>query len=57
VATRYLDDGDPLFASDAVRTLARIGGDAGRATLTAAMARETRVTVRAAITEALASPS
>jgi aminopeptidase N len=54
VATRYLSDGDPLFASTAVRTLARVGGDAGKTTLKAAMARETRVTVRAAITRALA---
>jgi aminopeptidase N len=53
VATRYLNDGDPLFASNAVRTLARIGGDAGKATLTAEMAHETRVTVRAAINRAL----
>ena len=55
VATRYLNDGDPLFAINAVRTLAQIGEDAGRTTLTAALARETRVTVRAAITRALAS--
>ncbi len=54
VATRYLSDGDPLFASQAARTLAEIGGAAGRATLTAALARETRVTVRATITESLA---
>lgn len=53
VATRYLNDGDPLFASEAVRTLARIGGDAGKTTLTAALAREKRVTVRAAINQAL----
>ncbi len=53
VATRYLSDGDPLFAGEAVRTLARIGGEAGRATLTATLARESRVTVRAAIAEAL----
>ncbi len=35
VATRYLSDGDPLFASSAARTLAQIGGAAGKATLTA----------------------
>jgi hypothetical protein len=57
VATRYLSDGDPLFASDAVRTLARIGGDAGKATLTAALATEKRVTVRATITRELAPHS
>jgi aminopeptidase N len=54
VASRYLSDGDPLFASQAVRTLARVGGEAGRATLTAALTKETRVTVRATITQALA---
>ncbi len=53
VASRYLSDGDPLFASEAVRTLARIGGDAGRATLRRAFATESRVTVKAAITKAL----
>lgn len=53
VATQYLSDGDPLFASQAVRTLARVGGEAGRATLTAALARESRVTVRTTITQAL----
>lgn len=53
VATRSLSDGDPLFAKLAVRTLARIGGEAGGATLTAALARETRVTVRAAIAAAI----
>ncbi len=57
VATRYLSDGDPLFASQAVRTLARIGGASGRATLTAALASESRVTVRAAIARALAPKS
>ena len=54
VATRHLGDGDPLFASDAVRTLARIGGESAKATLTAALATESRVTVKAAMREALA---
>ena len=53
VAMRYLGDGDPLFASDAVRTLARIGGERAKATLTAALATETRVTVKAAMRRAL----
>jgi aminopeptidase N len=53
-ATRYLSDGDPLFAAAAARQLGAIGGDAGRATLQAALEREQRVTVRAAITAALA---
>ena len=53
VATRYLNDGDPLFAGDAVRTLARIGGESGKAALTAALATEPRVTVKAAIRGAL----
>jgi aminopeptidase N len=54
VASRYLGDGDPLFASDAARTLARIGGDPGRETLKRALASESRVTVKAAIVESLA---
>ncbi|HEY8795162.1 MAG TPA: HEAT repeat domain-containing protein, partial [Gemmatimonadaceae bacterium] len=55
VASRYLGDGDPLFASDAARTLAQIGGDAGKATLRRALAGETRVTVKAEITKELAA--
>jgi aminopeptidase N len=55
VATRYLTDGDPLFAVAAARTLGAIGGAAGRAALQAALAKEQRVTVRAAITAALAA--
>ncbi len=54
VATRSLGDGDPLFAVDAAATLGRIGGAAGRATLTHTMQREDRVTVKAAIVRALA---
>ena len=53
VATRYLEDGDPLFASAAAQTLGRIGGDAGRAALRKAEAAESRVTVKAAIVKAL----
>jgi aminopeptidase N len=53
VATRSLDDGDPLFAVDAAQTLGRIGGDAGKATLRHAEATESRVTVKAAIVSAL----
>ncbi|HLB09717.1 MAG TPA: M1 family aminopeptidase [Gemmatimonadaceae bacterium] len=55
VASRYLADGDPLFASDAARTLALIGGDAGKATLRRALAGESRVTVKAEITRDLAT--
>jgi aminopeptidase N len=55
VATRYLHDGDPLFAVAAAQQLGAIGGDAGRAALQAALQSEQRVTVRAAITEALAA--
>jgi len=54
VATRYLEDGDPLFAVSAVQTLGRVGGAEGRATLQAARSHETRVTVRAAIEQVLA---
>ncbi len=53
VATRYLNDGDPLFAVAAARQLGAIGGDAGRAALQSALQSETRVTVRAAINQAL----
>ena len=54
VATRSLTDGDPLFAVDAAETLGRMGGDAGRTALRGALTTERRVTVRAAITNALA---
>ena len=53
VATRFLNDGDPLFAVTAVGILARVGGEAGKTTLRQALAGETRVTVRAAIQQAL----
>ena len=53
VATRSLTDADPLFASAAARQLGAIGGEAGRAALSGAAARESRVTVRAAISAAL----
>jgi len=53
VATRYLDDGDPLFASAAAATLGKIGGEAGQAALRRAAQSESRVTVKAAIVQAL----
>ena len=49
LATKYLTDPDPLFASSAVRTLAQVGGDAGRSTLTAALKTEKRVTVHSVL--------
>jgi len=52
-ATRFLDDPDPLFAQGAVSVLGRIGGAAGRARLEVALATETRVHVRAAISRVL----
>ena len=53
VATRSLSDGDPLFAVSAAQQLGAIGGAAGKATLQSALSREQRVTVKAAITQAL----
>jgi aminopeptidase N len=53
VATRYITDPDPLFAVQAVRALAKVGGDPGRAALEKAAAVETRGTVLAAIRQAL----
>jgi len=53
IATKYLSDGDPLFAVAAARALGRIGGDAGKATLRRAETSESRVTVKAAIVKAL----
>jgi aminopeptidase N len=53
VAVRAIGDADPLFAAAAVRTVARIGGDAGVAALREALKHETRVTVRLAISRAL----
>ena len=56
VATRYLGDGDPLFAVSAVELLGQAGGAPGRAALRTAREHETRVTVRAAMDRALGSP-
>jgi len=53
-ATKYLTDPDPLFAASAVQTLAKVGGDAGRATLQQRLPAEHRVTVADAIRRALA---
>ncbi len=53
LATRYLDDPDPLYAEAAVSVLGRFGGAAGRARLAARAAGEPRVHVRAAIERAL----
>ena len=49
VATKYLNDGDPLFAVAAVQALGRVGGAAGKATLERDASTESRVTVKAAI--------
>jgi aminopeptidase N len=53
VATKGISDYDPLYAVQAVRVLATIGGAPGRATLEKAQSAETRVTVKAAIVQAL----
>ena len=53
VATKGLSDYDPLYAVQAVRVLARVGGSPGRAALARAQATEQRVTVKAAIAQAL----
>jgi len=53
LATRYLDDPDPLFAAAAVRVLAQTGGGAAHALLLQRYGTEKRVRVRSAITEAL----
>jgi aminopeptidase N len=53
VATRYLNDGDPLFAVSAVNQLAAVGGAPGRVILQQALTHETRVTVRVALNDAL----
>jgi aminopeptidase N len=55
-ATKDLGDPDPLFAVSAVQTLARIGGPKGIATLQQRLKVEHRVTVTAAIRQALAAP-
>jgi aminopeptidase N len=53
VALRAVGDYDPLFAVAAVGVVARIGGAAGKAQLAEALKKETRVTVRQAMTRAL----
>jgi aminopeptidase N len=53
VATRYLGDGDQLFAVSAVQMLGRVGGTEARAALQTAREHETRVTVRAAMDRVL----
>jgi len=53
-ALRAVGDYDPLFAVTAVDVAARMGGVSARAALTADLKKETRVTVRLAITRALA---
>ena len=53
VATKGLGDYDPLYAVQAVRVLGRVGGAAGRSALERAQASEPRVTVKAAIGQAL----
>ena len=53
VAGSRLNDYDPLFAVQAVRTLAQVGGGSGQATLQRALKGESRVTVKAAIQRAL----
>ena len=55
VALRAVGDYDPLFAVAAVQTAAQVGGDAAKAQLALALRTETRVTVRSAITRALAA--
>ncbi|HEX7019913.1 MAG TPA: M1 family aminopeptidase, partial [Gemmatimonadaceae bacterium] len=54
LATKYIADDDPLFAEAAVGALASAGGASARPTLDSALVKETRVTVRAALTKALA---
>lgn len=56
LALRLIGDYDPLFAVATVRVLARTGGEAGKARLREAMARETRVTVRLAMQQVLGPP-
>jgi aminopeptidase N len=54
VATRHLNDGDPLFASAAADVLGKIGGETAKSALRKAAMAESRVTVKAAIAKALA---
>ena len=53
VALRLIGDYDPLFAVSAVRVVAQVGGDAGKAKLRDALKKETRVFVRLAMRNAL----
>jgi aminopeptidase N len=53
LATRYLDDPDPLFAASAVRLLAQVGGAHAHALLLERFGKETRVRVRSAIERVL----
>ena len=53
VALRALGDYDPLFAVEAVALVRRVGGAAGKAKLVEALKKETRVTVRSAMTRVL----
>ena len=53
VALRAIGDPDPLFAAAAAGLVGRVGGTAGKATLAEALKKETRVTVRAAMTRVL----
>jgi hypothetical protein len=55
VATRYLSDGDPLVAAAAAHHLGAMGREAGRSALQSALGSELRLTVRAAINQALAT--
>ncbi|MFI5235778.1 MAG: M1 family aminopeptidase [Gemmatimonadales bacterium] len=55
VALKAMGDYDPLFAVQAVRVAARMGGAAGKAALAEALKTETRVTVRATLEEVLAA--
>jgi aminopeptidase N len=57
LALRLVGDGDPLFASSAVRVVGRVGGEAGRARLREALAPERRVLVRLAMAQVLAGPA
>jgi aminopeptidase N len=52
-AFRAIGDYDPLFAVTAVEVLGRVGGAAGKAKLAEALKKETRVTVRSAMTRVL----
>jgi len=55
VALAAVGDYDPLFAVSAVQTAAQVGGASAKSELSKALQTETRVTVRSAITRALAA--